>query len=268
MKRQEVGLTLAALLWLAPLYFMLVFATRPEADIFHVPIPLTPGSALGANIASLEHDVHFTRTLLNSLAIASLSTVLGLLVSSMAGYAFAHFRFRGQKALFTIVLGTLTIPYFVVVIPQFILVAAWLQLSNTYWAAVLPPLANSLGVFYMRQNFQAVPAALIEAARLDGAGEFRIFFQIVLPLVRPALGALAIILFLGSWNDYLWPLLILPDRAMTTAPVALGSLIGLTRVSWGGIMAGALLMTLPLLLLFLLLQRQILSGMTSGAVKE
>ncbi|WP_245453123.1 carbohydrate ABC transporter permease [Meiothermus taiwanensis] len=133
---------------------------------------------------------------------------------------------------------------------------------------ILPSLANSLGVFFMRQNFLSLPASLLEAARIDGAGEFRIFFRIAVPLVLPAMAALAIILFLASWNDYLWPLLVLSDREMQTAPVALGSLIGLTRVSWGGIMVGAVMTTLPFLVLFLFLQRYFIAGITAGGVKD
>jgi lactose/L-arabinose transport system permease protein len=156
----------------------------------------------------------------------------------------------------------------VVVIPQYILVARDLKLTNTFWGVILPFLANALGVFYMRQVFLSLPSSLLDAARVDGAGEVRIFFQIALPLVRPALAALALILFLNAWNDYLWPLLVLSQKEMYTAPVALGTLIGLTRVSWGGIMVGSALMTVPFLLLFLFLQRYFVAGITAGAVKE
>jgi len=260
--------------------------------------------------------------------IAGIYTALSIFLTSLAGYAFARFQFWGKGLLFSLVIATLTIPYFAVVIPQFILVAreaktllailigmgvfgatalllAWLRfsptlgrvmwlgyavaalaylffgvpalreamtfdfrLTNTWWAVILPALANSLGVFFMRQNFLSVPMSLLEAARIDGAGEFRIFFRIAIPLVLPAMAALAIVLFLTSWNDYLWPLLVLSDREMQTAPVALGSLIGLTRVSWGGIMVGAVMTTLPFLVLFLFLQRYFIASITAGGVKD
>lgn len=257
-----------ALLWLAPLWLMVVFATHPERDIFRVPIPLLPGGAFAENLANLQADTDFLRALFNSVVVSGLYTLGGLLLSALAGYALAVYEFRFKALIFSFIVATLTIPYFVVVIPQYILVARELKLTNTYWGVILPFLANALGVFYMRQVFLSLPSSLLDAARVDGAGEGRIFFQIALPLVRPSLAALALILFLNAWNDYLWPLLVLSQKEMYTAPVALGTLIGLTRVSWGGIMVGSALMTVPFLILFLFLQRYFVAGITAGAVKE
>nr|AAD33666.1 putative integral membrane protein [Thermus brockianus] len=264
----HVGLLPLALLWLAPLWLMVVFATHPEEEIFRIPTPLHPGGAFGQNLANLQADTNFLRALLNSVVVSGLYTLGGLLLSAMAGYALAVYQFRFKALVFSFIVATLTIPYFVVVIPQYILVARDLKLTNTFWGVILPFLANALGVFYMRQVFLSLPSSLLDAARVDGAGEVRIFFQIALPLVRPALAALALILFLNAWNDYLWPLLVLSQKEMYTAPVALGTLIGLTRVSWGGIMVGSALMTVPFLLLFLFLQRYFVAGITAGAVKE
>lgn len=257
-----------ALLWLAPLWLMAVFATLPETAIFSSPVPLMPGSQLLPNLRALQADTDFTRAFFNSVAIALIYTAVALLVTSMAGYAFARYRFRGNGPLFAVVVATLTVPWFVLAIPQYILVARDLHLTNTWAAVIVPALASSLGVFFMRQSFLALHPALLDAARVDGAGELRIFFRVALPMVRPALAALGLILFLASWNDYLWPLLVLNEKEMYTAPVALGTLIGLTRVSWGAIMAGALVMTAPLLALFLLLQRHFLAGIAAGAVKD
>jgi lactose/L-arabinose transport system permease protein len=169
--------------------------------------------------------------------------------------------------LFTLVIATLTIPHFAVIIPQFILVARDLQLSNTWIAIIVPPLFNSVGVFFMRQNFLAVPQEMFDAARVDGAGEFQIYWRIAMPLVVPALAALSIILFLFSWNSFLWPLLVLSKPEMQTAPVALGALVGLNRVFWNAIMVAAVLMTVPMLILFVFLQRYFIAGITAGAVK-
>jgi lactose/L-arabinose transport system permease protein len=261
-------LTPLALLWLAPLWLMLVFSTLPEHEIFRVPTPLLPGGGFFENLASLQADTNFFRALANSLLVSLLYTLGGLLLSALAGYALAVYRFRLQGLVFSLIVATLTIPYFVVLIPQYILVARELKLTNTYWGGVLPFLANALGVFYMRQVFLSLPSSLLDAGRVDGASEGRIFFQIALPMVTPSLAALALILFLNAWNDYLWPLLVLSQKEMYTAPVALGTLIGLTRVSWGGIMVGSVLMTAPFLVLFLLLQRYFVAGITAGAVKE
>lgn len=261
-------LTPLALLWLAPLWLMVVFSTVPEPQIFSTPVPVLPGAEFMNNFRELQADTGFLRTLANSVIVSGAYTLLSLLLTSMAGYAFARFRFFGRSAIFTLVIATLTIPYFVVVIPQYILVAREFTLTNSYIGVVLPLLANSLGIFFMRQNFLSLPQSLLDAARVDGAGEYRIFFQIALPLVASAMAALGIILFLTAWNDYLWPLLMLTQQTMYTAPVALGTLIGLTRVSWGGIMVGAVLTTVPFLLLFLFLQRFFVAGITAGAVKD
>lgn len=264
----QVFLMPLALLWLAPLWLMFVFATHPEHEIFRVPTPLLPGGAFWENLRNLQADTDFFRALWNSVVVSGLCTLGGILLSSLSGYALAVYRFRGQSFFFSLIVATLMIPYFVVVIPQYILVARELQLTNTYWGVVLPFLTNALGVFYMRQVFLSLPSSLLDAARVDGAGEARIFFQIALPLVVPSLAALALILFLNAWNDYLWPLLVLSEKEMYTAPVALGTLIGLTRVSWGGIMVGSFLMTVPFLVLFFFLQRYFVAGITAGAVKE
>jgi lactose/L-arabinose transport system permease protein len=155
----------------------------------------------------------------------------------------------------------------VVVIPQFIMVARDFKLANSWVALIVPPLFNSLGVLFMRQSFSMMPGELFDAARVEGVKEWQIFLRVALPLARPTMAALSIILFLASWNNYLWPLLINSKPEMFTAPVALGSLIGLTKVSWGGIMAGAVMLTAPMLVVFILLQRHFIAGIAAGAVK-
>ena len=256
-----------AILWFAPLWLMFTYSTIPESEFFAATVPLLPGNAFADNWAALQTQSPFVRPLFNSIVTSSIFTMASLFLTSMAGYAFARYQFFGRNVLFMIVIATLTIPYLVVVIPQFILVARDLKLSNTWFAVIVPPLFNSVGVFFMRQNFLSVPQEMLDAARVDGAGEFQIFWKIALPLVVPALAALAIILFLFSWNSYLWPLLVLSKPEAQTAPVALGALVGLNRVFWNAIMVAAVLMTLPMLVLFLFLQRYFIAGITAGAVK-
>jgi lactose/L-arabinose transport system permease protein len=257
-----------ALLFLLPIFWMIVSATRPDNQILNIPPTLIPGNYLQENWAILNRDTNFVRVMLNSVGISAIYTTLATLISAMGGYAFAKFRFPGRNLLFLTLVATLTIPYAVIVIPQYILVASRLQLTNTWWAVILPGLANALGIFFMRQNMLSVPSDLLEAARIDGAGEARIFAQIVLPIMKPALAAVAIVLFLFQWNDFLWPLLVLTNRSAYTIPVALGTLVGLTRVSWGGIMIGTAIATIPFLILFLFLQRYFVAGITAGAVKD
>ena len=256
-----------ALLWLAPLWLMLVFATMPDQGIFAPGLNVLPQDRFLENVRALQAETGFFRTLLVSVVVALVYTALSVLLTSMAGWALVRYRFRGKGLVLAIILGTLTLPYFVVVIPQFILVARDLGLSNTWVALIVPPLFNSLGVLFMRQAFSMMPADLFDAAQVEGVSEWQIFTRVALPIAKPTIAALCIILFLASWNNYLWPLLISSRPEMMTAPVALGSLIGLTRVSWGSIMAGAVLMTAPMLLVFVFLQRFFMSGITAGAVK-
>ncbi|MGK9234295.1 carbohydrate ABC transporter permease [Inquilinus limosus] len=261
------GMAPVALLWLAPLYLMAVFATLPDYAIFSPELPLIPGGNLLENWAFLDDTAKFGRAMLNSIGIATFSAVASLLLTSMAGYAFARFQFVGKQAAFSLLVATLTVPYAVVIIPQYVLVARDLGLSNTWIAVIVPPLFNSIGVLFMRQTFLSLPQELLDAARIDGAREGRIFFTIALPLVRPSMAALAIILFLASWNNYLWPLLVATQPGARTAPVALGSLIGLNVVPWGALMVGAMLLTLPMIVVFIFLQRYFVAGITAGAVK-
>lgn len=261
------GMAPLALLWLAPLYLMAVFATLPDNAIFSPQLPLVPGDNLLANLTFLDDTARFGRAMLNSIGIATISAILSLVLTSMAGYAFARFQFVGKQAAFSILVATLTVPYAVVIVPQYVLVARDLGLSNTWVAVIVPPLFNSIGVLFMRQTFLSLPQELLDAARIDGAREGRIFLAIALPLVRPSLAALAIILFLASWNNYLWPLLVATEAEARTAPVALGSLIGLNVVPWGALMTGATLLTLPMIVVFIFLQRYFVAGITAGAVK-
>lgn len=260
-------LTPLALIWLFPLWMMVVFSTMPDNGIFSPGIELLPHGNFIDNFNNLQHDTDFVGAIGISVSVAVTYTFLSVLLTSMAGWALARYQFFGKGAVVAIILGTITLPYAVVLIPQFIMVARDFKLANTWVALIVPPLFNSLGVLFMRQSFSMMPDDLFDAARVEGVKEWRIFLFVALPLARPMLAALAIILFLASWNNYLWPLLINSQPGSMTAPVALGTLIGLTKVSWGGIMAGAVMLTVPMLIVFVLLQRHFIAGIAAGAVK-
>jgi lactose/L-arabinose transport system permease protein len=260
-------LGLLALIWLFPLWMMAIFSTMPDNGIFSPAIELLPHDNFLANFHNLQRDTDFVGAMSISISVAVTYTFLSVLLTSMAGWALARYRFVGRGAIMAIILGTITLPYAVVLIPQFIMVARDFKLANTWIALVVPPLFNSLGVLFMRQSFSMMPAELFDAARVEGVKEWKIFLYVALPLARPTLAALAIILFLASWNNYLWPLLINSKPGAMTAPVALGTLIGLTKVSWGGIMAGAVILTAPMLVVFVLLQRHFIAGISAGAIK-
>jgi len=256
-----------ALIWLFPLWMMAVFSTMPDRGIFSPDIEMLPHGNFLDNVQNLQRDTDFIGAIVTSVFVATTYTFLSVLLTSMAGWALSRYQFFGKGAVVAIILGTITLPYFVVVIPQFIMVARDFHLANTWVALIVPPLFNSLGVLFMRQSFSMMPHELFDAARVEGVKEWRIFLYVALPLARPTLAALAIILFLASWNNYLWPLLINSKPGAMTAPVALGTLIGLTKVSWGGIMAGAMMLTAPMLVVFVLLQRHFIAGIAAGAVK-
>jgi len=259
-------LLLAALLSVGPFYWMFVGATRTSGEIFSTPPNWLPGSNFGTNFANLEAGIGFSGVLVNSLIITTLYTIFSVIICSMAGYAFAKFQFKGRNVLFFALLVAIMIPYQVTLIPLFQLMAKWGWL-NTYQAVILPNLAHPFGIFLMRQNMQAIPNELLEAARVEGSGEWRIFTSIVLPVMRPALAALAIFMFMFQWNNFVWPLLVMNSSDMYTLPVALSSLIGLSRIDYGQVMMGTLLSTLPILVLFLFLQRQFVAGLLGGSVK-
>ncbi|MDM9625461.1 carbohydrate ABC transporter permease [Rhizobium sp. S152] len=260
-------LTPLAIIWLFPLWMMFVFSTMPDYGIFSPEIVLWPSTNFIANFENLQADTNFLRAMFISITVAVIYTVLSVMLTSMAGWALARYRFAGRTVVTAIILGTITLPFAVVVIPQFIMVAREFKLANTWVALIVPPLFNSLGVLFMRQAFSMMPGELFDAARVEGVKEWQIFLRVALPLARPTMAALSIILFLVSWNNYLWPLLINSKPGMVTAPVALGTLIGLTKVSWGGIMAGAVLLTAPILVVFVALQRHFIAGIAAGAVK-
>nr|WP_244984573.1 carbohydrate ABC transporter permease [Actinomadura citrea] len=184
----------------------------------------------------------------------------------MCGYALAKYRFRGRRLLLGAVLATMMIPFQVLLVPLFQMMAS-LGWVDTYQAVILPFLANSFGIFLMRQAFLGFPDELIESARIDGAGDLRIFYRVVLPVVRPQFGALVIFTFMTQWNAFLWPLLMLNTEDKYTAPVALYTLIGQSHVDYSGLILGSFLATLPLMLIFFLFQKQFVSGLLGGAVK-
>jgi lactose/L-arabinose transport system permease protein len=260
-------LTPLAILWLFPLWMMAVFSTMPDNGIFSPRIEMLPHDHFLDNFHNLQRDTDFVTAIWISVSVSVTYTVVSVVLTSMAGWALARYQFHGRGLVLAILLGTITLPYAVVVIPQFIMVARDFKLANTWIALVVPPLFNSLGVLFMRQTFSMLPSELFDAARVEGVNEWQVFRYVALPLARPTIAALAIILFLASWNNYLWPLLINSKPGSMTAPVALGTLIGLTKVSWGGIMAGSVMLTAPMLVVFVVLQRHFIAGISAGAVK-
>jgi multiple sugar transport system permease protein len=256
-----------ALVMLAPFYFMFVFATHSRTEIFNLPPPLWFGDDLLANLKILTERLPFWRNLGWSLYVALASTALTLFFCSMAGYAFALFEFRFKGALFALVMGTMLLPSFMNMIPTFMIMDA-LGWIDEHRALYLPGAASAFGIFLMRQYAStAVPRALVEAARMDGCGEFAIYRHVVLPLLKPALGTLGLVTFIGSWNNFIGPLVVMRSADRYTLPLALRSLQSTVNTEWGALMAGSAIATIPLLILFVFCSRQLIAGLTAGAVK-
>jgi multiple sugar transport system permease protein len=260
-------LILGLLVVVGPFIWMLLASVKPEAEIRAVPPTWWPHTFTPANFRSLFTRLNFPLYFFNSTLVAALITAGNLAFCSLLGYALAKLRYPGKKALFLVVLAMLMVPGMVTFVPQFVLVSN-MHLANTYAGLVLPFLAGPFGVFLMRQFLLSIPDDLIEAARIDGAGEFRIFWRVVLPLCRPALATLGILTFLSSWNNFLWPLVVATTEDKYTLPVALALYsVGQNRTDFGLLLAGAVVVVLPVLIVFLVLQRHFLRGIATTGLK-
>ncbi|MBU6260224.1 MAG: carbohydrate ABC transporter permease [Burkholderiales bacterium] len=251
---------------LFPLLWMLSVSFMPAGASSALPVPLLPHAPTLDNYRILFGRVGMGRYVLNSLGIALAATAISVAFNVMAGYAFAKLRFAGRDAIFKTLLAALVIPAQVAMLPLFLMLKP-LGLINSYAGAVVPTMASVFGIFLVRQFARGIPDDLLEAARIDGASEWRIFGLIVVPLLAPVLATLAVFSFLGSWNDFMWPLIVLTDDARHTLPVALAGLAREHVQDNELMMAGSVVTVLPVLLLFLALQRQYMAGMLAGSVK-
>ena len=247
-----------------PLGYMLVTSIKPNAEVYE--LSLLPRAPTLDNYRRLGGASGFPRWLLNSAVVAVLTTVSVLFFDSLVGYTLAKFRFRGRGLVFLGIVSTLMIPTEMLVLPWYVM-ARRLGWLDTYWGIMFPGMMTGLGTFLMRQFFEGVPDELIDAGRVDGLGEFQLWWRVALPLVTPALAALAIITFLGNWTAFLWPLIVTTDQSLYTLPVGLASFSGEFQTEWEMVMTGASVATLPLLLVFVALQRYIVRGVMLSGLK-
>lgn len=257
---------LFAAITLAPLLWMLSVSLMQPGEAAQFPPPLIPADPTLANYRELFAAQGMGAFLLNSLLVSTLATLLALIFTLPAGYAFAKLRFAGRAATVRALLMLLLIPGQIGMLPLFLELKA-IGLVNSYAGVLVPWLAGIVGIFLVRQYAMSIPNELIEAARIDGASEWRIFCHVVLPILRPAIATLALFVFLGSWNDFMWPLIVLSDQNLYTLPVALASLGRERSQDIELMMAGSVVTTVPVLLLFMALQRQFIGGLLSGSVK-
>ncbi|HEV7344503.1 MAG TPA: carbohydrate ABC transporter permease [Devosia sp.] len=260
---QYVGLSIAAFVSVFPFIWMLLGATNTSPDIIRGKI--SPGGALVENVMKFAAQVDLPRVMFNSLFIAGVGAILTLIVASLAGYGFEMFRSRVRERIFGVLLLMLSIPFAALMIPLFIMMANF-KLINTYQAVILPTVASIFIIFYFRQATKAFPRELRDAARIDGLKEWQIFLHVYMPVMRSTYAAAMIIAFMASWNNYLWPLIVLQTNDMFTLTLAVAALNAGYTPDFGVIMVGAIVATLPTLIIFFLLQRRFVEGML-GAVK-
>ncbi|UUU26193.1 carbohydrate ABC transporter permease [Streptomyces sp. DSM 40750] len=263
----HIFLVLAVLISVFPFVWTIVMATNTTRDIYKSPPKLTFGSHLLENIRHVLDTIDFFGSMLNTVVVASVTTVLVLFVDSLAAFAFAKFEFPGRKVLFGTLLVFMMLPLQLAVLPQFILMSeiGWVGMLK---ALVWPALANAFGIFWLRQYIEnGVPDELLDAARIDGAGFFRQYWNITLPMIKPALSFLAIYAFVNAWNDYVWPLIVLTNPEQVTLQVELAQLHVGHTTDYSMVMAGVLMASIPLVVVFAVFARGFIAGATEGAVQ-
>jgi multiple sugar transport system permease protein len=265
---------------LLPFVWMLSTSVKPADQLFTVPPTWLPRPIQWDNYVKAMGAGNFGRYAMNSLFLGITNLATNVLLSALAGYAFARLRFPGRNALFVLVLATLMVPYQVTIIPLFVIVRhiplfggndflgqggiGWI---NSYWGLIVPGAVGAFGIFMLRQFFQTLPVELEDAARIDGAGEFRIYWKIVMPLCRPALAALGIFTFSYVWNDFFWPLIIVTSSSLYTMPLGLALFVVQNRTAWDYLMAGSVIVTIPVIVMFLAFQRHFIRGISITGMK-
>lgn len=257
-------LMLAAAITLVPLLWLIAATIKSPDDLFHYTF-FAPRASL-VNYKDLFQTTPFFRSMVNSVFVSSVTVVVQLFFSSLAGFALAKYEFKGKTAVTILMLATMMIPGQVLMAPIYELIYK-MGLVDSYLGLIVPGAVSVFGIFLFRQSISQIPDELLHAARIDGCSEFRTYWDVVMPVSRPMIGAFCLISFMGTWNGFLWPQIILHNSGRFTLPIALNQLVGLYSQQYGTLMAGTFLSTLPIAALFLLLQKEFIAGLTAGAVK-
>jgi len=261
-------LIVISLYMILPFVWMISSSLKPENEIFSIPpIIISKNMTLEA-YKTVVVDGNILRILLNTFIVAAGATIARLFFCSLGGFGFAKYKFIGKGPLFAILVATLVVPFSVTLIPLFVIMAK-LKWTNTFLPLIIPGAASAFGIFFMRQYISTINNELLDSARIDGAGEFTIFLRIILPIVSPGMTSLGLIFFMGAWNDFLWPLVILKKPDLFTLPIAINQMIQsmIGRPVYSQQMAAAVISIIPLLIIFLVFQRRFVEGITAGAVK-
>ena len=249
-----------------PLYWMFATAIRPRKELFSGEFNLFPSELVWSNFSEAWGKLPFTQFYINSIVIAVIAVVITVFINLLAGYTFAKYEFPGRNILFLLLISTLMIPIQVIMVPEFLIVSQ-LGWVNTYAGVIAPRAAEAFGIFMVRQFMVSLPDELLEAARLDGAGEFKIFWSVVLPLSWPVVAVLTIFTFMWRWNDFAWPLVVLQERSVYTVPLGLNLMKGQFFTDWTGIMSMSLVSIVPMLVVFIFFQRYFIQGIASTGIK-
>ncbi|WHY85938.1 carbohydrate ABC transporter permease [Neobacillus novalis] len=258
--------SMGAVIMFIPYLWMVLSSLKGNHEILSGATNIFPQKITFEGYKTVLNDAPFIRWLINSLISSTLITLATLFTSALAGYIFAKFKFRGQKLSFILILATMMVPFQVIMIPRYLIVSD-LGLINNLFALIVPNLISGFGIFLAKQFIEAIPNDLIEAARIDGAGEFRTFWSLILPQIKPALSAVGIFTFMAAWNDYLWPLIVLNDLNKMTVPLALVFFNGQHLVNYNVVMSAGVLIMIPVVIVFLVFQRQFIKGMTMTGMK-
>ncbi|GAA3741567.1 carbohydrate ABC transporter permease [Leifsonia bigeumensis] len=263
---RTIVIAAGGLVFLFPFVWMVSTSLTTTGELFKLPPQLIPNPVDGAAYERLFTEVPILRWVLNSVGVSLAVTFLQVLSSAMAAYAFTRLTFRGRNAIFVLFLATLMVPFQVMVVPLFIELR-YMGMLDSYWGLIIPEMAMPFGVFLLRQAFLGLPRELEEAAFMDGAGHIRNFFTLVLPLSKPAIATVAVFSFMGSWNNFLWPLIIINSPDLMTLPLGLSSLSSRFVTDWNLVLAGATISVLPIVAVFLFAQRYVLQGVAMSGLK-
>lgn len=259
-------LVFLAVLVLLPVIWMVFSAFKPEKEIISWPPTFFPAALTLENFVAVQNRIHISRYILNSVIYAGGTTLLAVIVNSMAGYAYAFYEFKGKTGLFLLTLATMMVPFQVIMVPLFLVVFK-MGMYDSYWGLIIPRVAVAGSIFMMRAAFAGIPKELAEAARIDGLSEFGIFWRIMMPQVKPAAITLIILSINGSWNDLLWPMIITSRTQMRTLANGLALFIGQNTIEYGAAFAGALISLLPMFVLYMIGQKYFVEGMAGAGLK-
>ncbi|WP_129667928.1 carbohydrate ABC transporter permease [Phytoactinopolyspora endophytica] len=261
-----IALVCGAAVMVFPLYWMFATAVGPSSELFDGDFNLFPSSIVWSNFGDAWGLLPWGTYYVNSMIIAVVGVIFTVFVNLLSGYAFAKFRFFGRDVIFILMISTLMVPIQVIQVPAFMVVSE-LGMVNSIWGVILPRGAEAFGIFLVRQFMVSIPDELMASARLDGAGEFRIFWSIVLPLCKPVIGVLVIFTFMWRWNDFAWPLVVLQEQSSFTVPLGLNLAKGMYYTDWTALMSMTLLSIIPMLIVFVIFQRAFVQGIASTGMK-